>query len=234
MSADDRTDLPAPPPGVRTTRRRGRTSPAKVAALAELGPRWQLRAEEPWSPEGLETAFGCQGPVLLDIGVGSGEATRRWALDRPEARVVAVELHRPGLAKLLTDLDAAGPANVRVAEADALGVLDALEPATVAEVRVLFPDPWPKRRHLGRRMVDRAFATAVADVLSPDGRLHLATDWPDYAEHMRTMIATEPRLVPAPSAEQPARPTTTYEQRGRRAGRTITDLTFRRITPVAT
>ena len=226
------TDQPprptAPPPGVRTTRRRGRTSAAKVAALTELGPSWSIATTGPWSAETVGEAFGRTGPILVDIGVGSGEATRAWAADHPTMLVVALELHRPGLARLLTDLDQAGPDNVRVAEVDALEVLGRLEPGSVRAIRVLFPDPWPKRRHVARRMVDRAFASAAADALEPGGQLLLATDWLDYAEHMRTMVATEPRLEPVAVEGRPDRPVTAYEQRGLRAGRSITDLAFRR------
>lgn len=217
------------PPGVRTTRRRGRTSPAKVAALRDLGPRWMVPAEGPWSGEALDAAFGSVGPLLVDVGVGDGRATRAWAADHPDARVLALELHRPGIAALLAALDEDGPPNVRVAEADALAVLGTLAPGSVAAVRLLFPDPWPKRRHVKRRMVDRAFVGRVADLLVPGGELHVATDWDDYAEHVRTTVATEGRLAPEPDGGRPPRPTTTYEARGQRAGRTITDLRYRRL-----
>jgi tRNA (guanine-N7-)-methyltransferase len=142
--------------------------------------------------------------------------------------VLALELHRPGIAALLGALEAEGPPNVRVAEADALAVLGALTPRSVTAVRLLFPDPWPKRRHVKRRMVDRAFVGQVAELLAPGGELHLATDWDDYAEHVRTTVAGEPRLVAESEGERPPRPVTAYEARGQRAGRTITDLRYRR------
>lgn len=217
------------PPGVRTTRRRGRTSPAKVAALRDLGPRWMLPAEGPWHREALGAAFGGDGPLLVDVGVGDGRATRAWATEHPEARVLALELHRPGIAALLAALEEGGPPNVRVVEADALAVLGALDAGAVDAVRLLFPDPWPKRRHVKRRMVDRAFVGRVAELLVPGGELHVATDWDDYAEHVRTTVATEQRLAPEPEAARPPRPVTAYEARGQRAGRTITDLRYRRL-----
>ncbi|MFN8017438.1 MAG: tRNA (guanosine(46)-N7)-methyltransferase TrmB [Acidimicrobiales bacterium] len=221
--AGDRTNVPQ---GLRTTRRRGRTSEAKRTALEVLGPRWSIAAEGPWDATALETAFGGAGPLLVDVGVGDGAATLAWAQAHPEARAVAIEVHRPGLAKLLTALDDGGPTNVRVVEADALDVLAHLGHGTVATVRVLFPDPWPKRRHVARRMVDRAFAAAVADVLEDGGRLEVATDWDDYAEHARTMVAAERRLVATHPEARPDRPVTAYERRGREAGRTITDLAW--------
>jgi tRNA (guanine-N7-)-methyltransferase len=227
VTDDDAPSVTGPPPGVRTTRRRGRTSAAKTAVLDQLGPAWTLPAAGPWDAAALDAGFGQGGPLRVDIGVGSGEATRAWAVEAPEARVLAIELHRPGLAKLLGALEADGPANVRVVEADALGVLEQLDPGSVAALRLLFPDPWPKRRHVERRMVDRAFVGLAARVLEPGGQLHLATDWADYAEHMRTMVATEPRLARVLDAGRPARPVTTYERRGLELGRTITDLVYR-------
>lgn len=224
----DRPD-PAPPSigGVRTTRRRGRTSAAKEAARRDLLPRWGVGASGPW-PGAARIAAGHDGPVALDLGVGDGAATRAWAAARPELLVVAIELHHPGLAKLLAELERDGPPNVRVAEADAVAVVVACELGSLAAVRLLFPDPWPKRRHVGRRMVDRAFVVAVADALEEGGELHVATDWDDYAEHARTMVASEDRLVPLPSARAIPRPTTTYEARGLAAGRQITDLVWAR------
>ena len=224
------SDVP-PPDGVRTTRRRGRTSAAKVAALRTLGPRWSLPASGPWTSDALAAPFGRHGRWLIDVGVGNGAATIAWARDQPDANVIAIELHRPGIAKLLADLDAEGPANVRVTEADALAVLDQLPDRSIAEIRVLFPDPWPKRRHVSRRMVDRAFVQLVATVLEVGGLLHLATDSADYADHMRTMVATCPALVADHPAERPDRPVTAYEQRGLDAGRTITDLRYRVTSP---
>jgi tRNA (guanine-N7-)-methyltransferase len=210
---------PRPPGGVRTTRRRGRTSAAKQAALRDLLPRWQ---------GSLDDATDHHGPVALDVGVGDGAATLAWARARPDLLVVALELHRPGLAKLLGALDADGPPNVRVAEADAVEAIDRAAPASLHAVRVLFPDPWPKRRHVARRLVDRAFVTAVADALEPGGELQVATDWDDYADHVRTMVATEARFEPLGADAAIARPVTAYERRGLDAGRTITDLAYSR------
>lgn len=229
---DARPELVTPPGGVRTTRRRGRTSSAKVEALATLGPRWSVPATGPWTAAALSERFGRSGPIFLDIGPGNGVATRAWAAERPDALVIAIELHRPGIARLLTDLEDDGPPNVRVAEADAVAVVDAVDAGSIAEVRVLFPDPWPKRRHVTRRLVDRAFVGAVGDALAPGGHLHLATDWADYAEHMRTMVATDRRFEPRPG-ERPPRPVTAYERRGIDLGRAITDLVYERVDPTA-
>ncbi|WP_421121928.1 tRNA (guanosine(46)-N7)-methyltransferase TrmB [Aquihabitans daechungensis] len=210
----------------------------KRVQLIELGPRWTVDPAGPWTAAALAAAFGRIAPLHLDIGVGDGASTRHWAHAVPEADVLAVELHRPGVSRLLGQLDATGPANVRVAMADACVVLQELEPGSIAHLRVLFPDPWPKRRHVARRLVDRAFVAAAADALAPGGVLHLATDWTDYADQMRSMAATEPRLVPRPDgpagatgawqSPRPDRPVTAYERRGVTAGRTITDLIWER------
>jgi tRNA (guanine-N7-)-methyltransferase len=182
-----------------TTKRRGRMSDAKRDALATLTPRWGLTV--PLRDSTLTAAFGRSAPRLLDVGVGTGEATRAWAAQHPDHDVVAVELHRPGLARLLQALDREGPANVRVLDADVTTlVVDLADPgredgAVVHAVRVLFPDPWPKRRHRNRRLVDRAFVSTVADLLPPGGYLHLATDWDDYALQMRLALLHEPRLA---------------------------------------
>lgn len=228
MATSPSASGPPRPGGVRTTRRRGRTSAAKERVLTEVAPRWSA-AGDGWDDGSLQACFGTDGPLLVDIGVGDGTATRAWAAAHPDARVLAIELHRPGLAKLLAELDRDGPANVRVAEADAVEVVAGLDPGGARAIRVLFPDPWPKRRHVGRRLVDRAFAVAVADALEPGGVLALATDWPDYAEHMRTMVGAEPRLVPEGDGARPDRPITAYERRGLDAGRPVADLRYRRL-----
>lgn len=231
--------------GARTTQRRGRMTAARHATLAELGPRWMLDAATAAAPRSLAGAFGRSAPLVLDIGAGNGEAARAWAAAHPDHDLVAVDLHRPGLARLVRDLDDLGPPNVRAVEADALLVLDAAPPGAYAVLRVLFPDPWPKRRHVGRRLVDPGFVRLATDRLAVGGTLHLATDWDDYAQQMRSSLATDARLVPVldvvdpdpvgPEAEpatgparwrthRPDRPVTAYERRGMEAGRAITDL----------
>jgi tRNA (guanine-N7-)-methyltransferase len=190
----------------------------------------------PWSPEQLDRTFNRAAPRLLDIGCGNGVATRAWAAEHPDHDVVALDLHRPGLARLLRDLEVDGPATVRVVELDALVVFDGLPSGTFTQVRMLFPDPWPKRRHRERRMVDGAFLSRVADLLPVGGQLHVATDWTDYANQIRACIAAEPRLVPTTdqtgalwSSRRPDRPVTAYEQRALDTGRAVTDLVSARV-----
>lgn len=216
------------------------------AELAHLLADQDLDAEAwsttPPSTAQLDAAFGREAPRMLDIGPGNGEATLAWACAHPDHDVLAVEVHQPGLARLLRTVAADGPPNIRAIEADALTVVAAL-PDALHGVRVLFPDPWPKRRHLHRRLVDTSFVALAADALVPDGVLHLATDWADYADQMRAAVQAEPRLRldgdtqtrpghPPPSTK-PARPVTAYERRGLEAGRTITDLVATRIDDTA-
>lgn len=199
-------------------------SATKERALVELGPRHALAgAEGDALGDRLDRSFGRHAPRLLDIGVGTGEATVAWAEAHPEWDVVAVELHRPGVARLLAAVEARGVANVRVHEGDARDLLVASGPGDLAAVRVLFPDPWPKRRHHVRRLVEAAFVARVADVLAPGGTLHVATDWAPYAEQVRAALAAEPRFGP-PSTDRPDRPVTTYEAAARAVGRPVVDL----------
>lgn len=218
-----------PPPGVRTTRRRGRTSAAQRTTLATLGASWLVDTTDIASAEARRATFGRTAPLLIDIGVGDGRASVNWAEQHRDADLVAIELHRPGIVKLLRALEDEDRSNVRVLETDAVAVLDELAPGSVDSIRVLFPDPWPKRRHLHRRLVDRRFVATVADLLQPHGELHLATDWDDYAAHIISMVATDRRLVPEQPSTRPSRPVTAYEQRGLDAGRHITDLCYRRV-----
>jgi tRNA (guanine-N7-)-methyltransferase len=227
MGEESTKGVAEPPRGVRTTKRRGRSSAGQLAALRSLGARWQVTAADVATAPRRAAVFRRSAPLALDIGVGDGRATLAWAAAAPERDVVAIELHRPGLVKLLRGIEADGTGNVRVIEDDALAVLDALEDRSVATVRVLFPDPWPKRRHVARRLVDRSFVERVGELLVDGGELHLATDWADYAEHMRTMVATDPGFIPVTPPHRPARPVTAYERRGLDAGRAITDLVFR-------
>ncbi len=229
---------PSPPPGaVATTKVRGRMSAAKVRVLAELGPRYGVDLD-PGRPlaDRLTDAFGRTAPRLLDVGIGNGEATVAWAAAHPDTDVLAVELHRPSIAATLTAIDEQGLANVRVVEADVRTLLAQAGPGDLHDVRILFPDPWPKRRHLARRLVDAGFAAAVADVLPPGGTLHVATDWEGYARQVTAALEADGRYAVEPAAGRPDRPVTTYEALGTAAGRAIHDVvaTRRSSTPGTT
>lgn len=181
-----------------------------------------------------EAVFGRVAPLVVEIGSGTGDAVLASAAAHPEFDHLAVEVYRPGLARTIVLAAEHGLANVRVLQADARALIEGgLPAASVSELRVFFPDPWPKTRHRKRRLIDGAFATAAAHVLTPGAYLRLATDWCDYAGSMRKVCDAEPLLVAEHAQWAPRfieRPLTRFERKGLEAGRTIRDLVYRRRT----
>jgi tRNA (guanine-N7-)-methyltransferase len=206
--------------------RQGRTTPAQKRALAELLPRYGLGfSEQPIDP--LQV-FGRVAPLVLEIGSGMGETTVEIAKAHREADFIAVEVHGPGVGSLLNRVAAANLDNVKIIRHDALDVLEHMIPeGALAAIHLFFPDPWPKKRHHKRRLVQPAFAALAARKLRAGGILHAATDWPEYAAHMEKVLLDEALLEPAASAFT-ARPLTKFESRGRRLGHPVRDLVFRR------
>jgi tRNA (guanine-N7-)-methyltransferase len=199
--------------------RQGRTTPGQQRALDQLLPKYGI-------------AFGqkitASRPLVLEIGSGMGETTVVIARDHPEADFVAVEVHGPGVGALLNAIEREHLGNLRVVRHDAVEVLEHMvADASLAAIHLFFPDPWPKKRHHKRRLVQPAFAALAAAKLKAGGILHAATDWPDYAEQMAAVLAAEPSLEPAERGFA-ARPSTKFESRGRRLGHPIRDLYFRR------
>ncbi|MGH3941658.1 MAG: tRNA (guanosine(46)-N7)-methyltransferase TrmB [Pseudonocardiaceae bacterium] len=200
-------------------------------------------------PEGpLDTSgwFGRRAPVVLEIGSGMGESTATMAAAAPEVDHLAVEVYQPGLAQLLLRAEHAHLTNLRLLRGDAQELLtQRIAPASLHGVRIYFPDPWPKRRHTKRRLVNQEFVTLVTSRLAPGGTLHLATDWEPYAVQMRAALAGEPTLrntvagdaggTPGPAgangyAPRPAwRPVSKFEQRALEEGRPVCDLLFSRV-----
>ena len=214
------------PPGVRTFKRRsGRVTPGQTDARQRLWPRLGLSVDgHPLDPPAV---FGRVAPLVVEVGFGMGEATAEMAAAEPDHDVLAVDVHTPGQGNLLRLVERRGLTNVRVADGDARVLLaDMLAPASVAVVRVFFPDPWPKTRHAKRRLMTPAFATLVADRLVDGGTLHLATDMAAYADEVRGVLAATPGLVPA---DPPWRATTRFERRGGRHGRPAHDVAVRRL-----
>ena len=213
---------PAPPALRSYKTRKGRMAPAQHEALARLLPSLGVPVDgTPIDPAAL---FGRAAPLVLEIGSGTGEVTAALAAADPARDVLAVEVHTPGVANLLRLAEAQGLRNVRVAEGDALVVLrDMLAPGSLEEVRVLFPDPWPKSRHHKRRLVSPGFAALVAQRLAPGGRLHVATDWAHYADQVLQVVAADPELAGGVVA-RPERPVTRFEQRALEAGRAVVDV----------
>jgi tRNA (guanine-N7-)-methyltransferase len=216
----------APHPPVRTYKRRaGRVTVTQRAALDAWWSTYGLPVDG--RPLDQPAVFRRVAPLVLEIGFGMGEATAALAAAETDHDVLAVDVHTPGQGQLLALLDASGLTNVRVMDGDANVVLrEMLTTASLSAVRVFFPDPWPKARHVKRRLVDLAFAGLVADRLVDGGLLHVATDVPAYAEQVRDVLARAPGLEPV---DAPPRPTTRFERRAVAADRPSVDLAARRV-----
>lgn len=211
--------------------RSGRLTDAQRRALDEHWPRFGV-AYGP-SPLDLGALFGREAPCTLEIGFGNGEHIAARALAEPSRDFIGVEVHRPGIGHLLRMAAESGLGNLKIIDHDAVEVLrDQLAPAALDEIEILFPDPWPKKRHHKRRLVQPEFAALAASRLRDGGRLLLATDWAPYAEHMRIVLDACPLLAPegdsAAAAAAQARIATRFEQRGLRLGHGVTDLVYRR------
>ncbi|HEX3096843.1 MAG TPA: tRNA (guanosine(46)-N7)-methyltransferase TrmB [Usitatibacter sp.] len=210
--------------------RQGRFSPAQQRAYAELMPRLGI-AYRP-QPLDFKAIFGREAPVVLEIGSGMGETTARIAAGNPDIDYVAIEVHAPGIGSLLRRVEEEGLTNLRIIQHDAVEVLRDMVPAgSLAGIHVFFPDPWPKKRHHKRRLVQPAFAELAATRLARGGRLHVATDWQEYAEQILEVLSAVPGLANAAAgfAPRPAwRPETKFEQRGRRLGHGVWDVLFTR------
>ena len=202
--------------------RQGRTTPAQQRALKELFPKYGIAFS---SAQLHSTRYA---PLVLEIGSGMGETTIAIAKAHPEADFIAVEVHSPGVGALLNAIARERLTNVRVIRHDAVEVLEQMvADASLVAIHLFFPDPWPKKRHQKRRLVQPDVAALLARKLMLGGTLHAATDWPDYAEQMAAVFGAEPLLEPASSGFAP-RPATKFESRGRRLGHPIRDLHFRR------
>ena len=200
--------------------RQGRTTPAQTRALDQLYPKYGLA----FSQQKLKS----EKPLVLEIGSGMGETTIEIAKAHPEVDFVAVEVHGPGVGSLLNRIEAEKLANLRVIRHDALEVLEHMvEDGSLAAIHLFFPDPWPKKRHHKRRLVQPAFAALAARKLAPGGVLHAATDWPDYADWMQEVFSREASLQKADSGLA-QKPVTKFEARGKRLGHPIRELFFRR------
>ena len=210
--------------------RQGRLSPAQARALDTLLPRFGVD----YAPRALDFArtFGRRAPVVLEIGFGMGETTAAIAQAHPETDFLGVEVHAPGVGALLREVEARALTNVRIVRHDAVEVVaQMIPPDSLAGVHVYFPDPWPKKRHHKRRLLQPAFVRALAARLAPGGYLHAATDWEEYAQEILATFAAEPLL--ANTAEgfaprPPWRPQTKFEVRGAKLGHGSWDVVFRR------
>ena len=210
--------------------RQGRVSNAQRRAFDALLPRYGV----PYAARvhDLDAVFGRRAPRILEVGSGMGETTATIALEHPENDYLAVEVHTPGVGSLLKRIADLGLGNVRVVQHDAVEVLqDMIAPGSLDAVHLFFPDPWPKKRHHKRRLVQPPFAALLASRLRPGGYVHAATDWESYALQMLEVLSAETTLENTARgfAERPeTRPVTKFEQRGIALGHRVWDVVFRR------
>ncbi len=224
----------APASGLRRirsfVRREGRMTAAQQRALDELWPRYGLGLSS--ATYDLDVLFGRRAIRVLEIGFGNGETFCAQVQAEPALDFIGVEVYRTGVARALRSAAAAGVGNLRVFCADATEVLEQALPATCMDrIQIYFPDPWPKKRHHKRRLLQTRFADRLARVLKPGGRLLLATDWADYAEQMLAVFNPHPAFANASGAggfvPRPAeRPLTRFEQRGLKLGHQVFDLAY--------
>ena len=203
--------------------KRGRPTKAQARALAEHGDRYRMTRFE-----------SSDRPVMVEVGFGSGHALARFADEHRNWSCVGIEVYRPGIGSLILQCEALELDNVRFVEGDAVAALARWPSASVRRFAIYFPDPWPKRRHAGRRLVQPPFVGEVARLLEPGGRLLMATDWEPYARSMLETVDAEPALANEAGrgafSEQPAeRPETHFESRGRASGRKVWDLAYGKI-----
>lgn len=200
----------------------------------------ELGSEVTALPEGpldVKSWFGRSAPVVLEIGSGMGETTAQLVAAQPDVNYLAVEVYKPGLAQLMLRAEKLEVSNLRLLRGDAIVLLrEHVEPGSLDEVRIYFPDPWPKKRHHKRRLVQSASVELITSRLRPGGVLHLATDWENYAEQMREVCEAESQLSnryadePGGWAPRPGwRPVTKFENRAHDEGREIRDLIYERV-----
>ncbi len=212
--------------------RQGRMSPAQQRAHESLMPRFGCEYSQ--SLLDFTQLFERSAPTVLEIGFGMGDTTAAIAAAQPDTNFLGIEVHAPGVGSLLKQIEAQDIANIRIIQHDAVEVLrDMIPPDSLAGVHVFFPDPWHKKRHHKRRLIQPAFVKLLAEHIAPGGYLHCATDWEEYAAQMLEVLSGEPQLrnTAADYATRPAhRPLTKFEKRGLRLGHGVWDLMFTRPT----
>ena len=241
-------DVVHPRPIRSFVRRAGRTTTGQAKATSELGPRFVL----PYAAQPLDLAatFGRDAPTVLEIGFGMGEATAHIAGLLPETNFLCCEVHAPGVGALLRRIGEQGQTNIRILAHDAVEVIDHMLPPWNAQpapgpgpapglagIHIFFPDPWHKKRHHKRRLIQPPLIARLAQRLRPGGYLHCATDWEPYAQQMLEVLGAEALLHNTAASEPPGngyaarpdyRPLTKFENRGLRLGHGVWDLVFRR------
>ncbi|GAA4327547.1 tRNA (guanosine(46)-N7)-methyltransferase TrmB [Pigmentiphaga soli] len=210
--------------------RRGHITQSQKEALDTLAGKWTL----PYQDHHLKVAaaFGREAPTVLEIGFGMGETTAQIAQAQPERNFIGVEVFNAGVGAMLRRIEQAGLRNVRIVQHDAVDVVrNMIAPDSLSGVHVYFPDPWPKKRHHKRRLIQSPFVALLATRIAPGGYLHCATDWQPYAEQMLEVLHAEPLLANTADGFSPRpawRPQTKFEARGLRLGHGVWDVIFER------
>ena len=213
--------------------RTGRMTPGQERAFEDNWSRWGLEHAD--GPLDFDTCFGRTGPRVLEIGFGMGQSLVEMAAAAPEKNFVGIEVHKPGVGRLLHSMVDEHVSNIRVYCHDAVEVLrDCVADEYLDTVQIFFPDPWHKKRHHKRRIVQAAFIELLARKITRGGILHMATDWEDYAEHMLNIMGQSAAFRNCGGAGNYSprpdyRPTTRFEQRGQRLGHEVWDLVFERV-----
>jgi tRNA (guanine-N7-)-methyltransferase len=210
--------------------RQGRVSNAQARAHETLLPKYGI--EYSGKPIDLSAVFGRRAKIILEIGCGMGETTAAIAAAHPKTDFLGIEVHTPGVGSLLKLIDEGGLGNLRVIQHDAVEVLrEMIAPASLDGAHIFFPDPWPKKRHHKRRLVQTDFVALLASRLKPGGYVHLATDWEEYAGQMLEVLSAEPELENTAEGYAPRpgyRPQTKFETRGLKLGHGVWDIVFRK------
>lgn len=237
MSATPQTPQTFPHPHIRSySGRRGHFTSGQRLAYETLRERWCVAYDPTQTLDAQRAAelFGRTAPLVVEIGFGMGDATASIAAAEPQNDFLGIEVYPAGVGALLMRIEAQQLTNVRILQHDAVEVFrDMIAPDSLARVQVFFPDPWPKKRHHKRRLIQPPFVSLLASRLRPAGLLHCATDWEPYAQQMLDVLSHEPLLentVAGFAARPSYRPPTRFENRGSRLGHEIRDLVFMRST----
>jgi tRNA (guanine-N7-)-methyltransferase len=214
-------------------RREGRLTPGQERALEQLWP--QFGIEDADTPLDLNACFGREAPKVIEIGFGNGASLAEMAKNQPDHDFLGIEVHRPGVGQLLNHIESLGLTNLRVACTDAVQLIkQRIADNSLSRVQLYFPDPWHKKRHHKRRIIQPEFVALLAAKLHSGGHLHMATDWENYAEQMLEDLSASDQFRNCGDetgfiARPDYRPVTKFEQRGHRLGHGVWDLLFERI-----